>query len=250
MVKLRFGSLTDFTRIVSSMADISRRLRLPTCTVCVALKRFESRGFDLLRFLPWRLPIGVGNKIPADIKALLLSDLCLKAWAPYSLNERCAILKRTFNLSLSISCLLAFYKANDVSWKNAQCINESALKYRPEIELERTKFAKLLANIIIADRPLIYVDETTSNSEMYKKKAWSRKGTRVQVTRSNTRYNCTVYSAFSPNCLSRPVFVTKQTTTNNVDYRSFLREVKNNVKPTINCKPFLVFDGHSAHCTP
>ena len=94
------------------------------------------------------------------------------------------------------------------------------------------------------------MDETTANSEMCLKSAWSKKGDRIKIPRSTIRYNCTIYAAVSNNCMLQPVYLIRKATTNNVDFREFLREVKSQVNPDVMVKPFLVFDGHSAHCTP
>ena len=47
VVHLRFGSLTDFTRVQLSYTVISRRLLIPRPTVVNTLQRFSVRGHDL-----------------------------------------------------------------------------------------------------------------------------------------------------------------------------------------------------------
>ena len=44
-----------------------------------------------------------------------------------------------------------------------------------ELVEKRGVFAKLLASLVFANKPLIYVDETTFNTWMLKKKSWSKK---------------------------------------------------------------------------
>ena len=63
---------------------------------------------------------------------------------------------------------------------------------------------------------------------------------------ANVRFHCTVYAAVSPNCLDQPVFLVQEQTTNNVGFRTFLRDVIQHIKPTSG-KPYAVFDGHNAH---
>ena len=50
---------------------------------------------------------------------------------------------------------------------------DGLLKKRPELEGERIKFAETLATIITANKRILYLDETTCNSQMLIRKAWS-----------------------------------------------------------------------------
>ena len=60
----------------------------------------------------------------------------------------------------------------------------------------------------------MYIDETTANSWMAVKKAWTKRGSRVSIAIANKRYHCTLYACVSVNCLLQPVYMVSENTTN------------------------------------
>ena len=62
------------------------------------------------------------------LKELLLSELCLQAWAPYSVKERVAILQRVFDVQISRARLGCFYRENGVQRKSVKQIAAAALE--------------------------------------------------------------------------------------------------------------------------
>lgn len=99
-------------------------------------------------------------------------------------------------------------------------------------------------------RPIVYCDESTFNNQTLKRKAWASQGKQITLFKSKTRFSVTVYAAISSNALTRPVFVLKRRTTNQEDFRDFIREVKGAIRADLAHVPYLLYDGHSAHGTP
>lgn len=108
-----------------------------------------------------------------ELRNLLLEQRTLDAWAPYSLDERCDIIKTVFNVKISRQLLGIFYKDHNVKLMSTKTNMDRLLKTRPELEGERVKFAETLATIIAANKRILYLDESTCNSQMLVKKAWS-----------------------------------------------------------------------------
>ena len=124
-----------------------------------------------------------------------------------------------------MATLRLFYKLNGVSWVSTQVSAFLSPLKIPELETERIKFANLLATIISANKPVLYLDETTCNSGMQVKKTWSNRGYRPKVYKVMTRYNCTIYACISATLLEKPVFLLTKKCTNTVNYLEFLKSI-------------------------
>jgi hypothetical protein len=117
-----------------------------------------------------------------------------------------------------------------------------------ELVEKRQVFAKLLATLVDANKPLIYVDETTFNTWQMKAKSWSKRDQPLYHARNSKRITVTVYGAIG-HCLQRPVF-RLGCSTNAEEYKRFLTEVHENLKPEVTfnrAKPILLYDGATAH---
>ena len=248
MLHHKYGSITDFSRVASSTYAVAKRMGLSWNTVDHALKRHARVGGSVEAFLLKRQPTRQFRKLSAELQTLLASKELLQAWAPFSLRERCRIIERVFNVRVTHQMLQLFYKAHNTAYLSAKSMKQLEFDGDTSLDAERLGYAKLLASVIAHNLPVVYMDETTANSEFSVKKAWTRRGTTVTVPTSNRRYHCTVYACISPTCLYAPVYVIREATTNNVHFREFLREVMLRMKHQA-AKPFAVFDGHSAHLT-
>ena len=109
------------------------------------------------------------------------------------------------------------------------------------------EFAIFIANAINLSKPLIYMDESSFNTWSTKQQSWSGPRQRNEHVRPKNYYSVTVYAAIA-GCLSQPVIMLGKST-NQKDYRQFLRLVKEKVKTSVTERPLLLFDGHPAHRT-
>ena len=64
-----------------------------------------------------------------------------------------------------------------------------------DLELSRHAYASLLANLIVQEKPLIYVDETTFRTDMVKTKSWALLGHPNKHTILKDQFSVTVYGA-------------------------------------------------------
>ena len=185
------------------------------------------------------------------------------------------MIKQRWNLQISHSSLKNFYKYHGIRWLTVGTCYAISIQNMPQLTPQRHLYARLLSNIILANKPLIYCDESSMNCWDLPKKTWSYSTEEITIPKNDSRLSVTLYAAISPNALSSPVFYLSRKTTNQQDFRSFLIKIKENVKSTITSKPFLVswgqylihlfllysqwgqylthflqvFDGHSSHKT-
>ena len=107
-------------------------------------------------------------------------------------------------------------------------------------------YVRLLANLIVQEKPLIYIDETTFRSDAIKSKSWSLDGHPNKHHVTKKQFGCTVYGAIG-NCLTEPVYMLG-TGTNKEEFRVFLHLVVTKLANFRRaCKPFLIYDQHPAH---
>ena len=115
----------------------------------------------------------------------------------------------------------------------------------PVLHYDRKVFARLLANIVATDKPLIYMDESSFNSFMIQRRSWAVKYHPNRHPIAPHYHSTTAFGAIG-NCLVQPVYMTADST-NIVDFIRFLHLIRDNLKPDLQNKPFLLFDMHSAH---
>ena len=60
--------------------------------------------------------------IGEDVKAVLLSDEMVKAWAPYSIAERTQLLENHLDCKISTHTLWRFYKEHSVKFRTGQAV--------------------------------------------------------------------------------------------------------------------------------
>ena len=123
---------------------------------------------DLVSFIHRRKPPGrritpIGNEA---IEKELLSSTCLTAWAHMSIVQRCAKIWQKYKIQVKRHKLTLFYKRHGI--RCAPTYN----KYYPhghnldQLKFRRMEFAQDLAQHIVDDHPIIYVDETTFRPDM------------------------------------------------------------------------------------
>ena len=114
---------------------------------------------------------------------------------------------------------------------------------KAELDLHRSAFSILMAHIVTNSKRLCYMDETTFNSQIIKKKSWALKGCPNQHEMTQFRYSVTVFGAIG-NCLQKPVYYLAPTT-NKEHFQIFLHKLRGNIIE--GYKPYLLYDGHRAH---
>ena len=111
-----FGSLTDFSRVHMSYADISRKFWASAATIRHIVLGFIAKG---CRFETAPKMIKL-QKVPPRIRQALLTPELLQEWAPYTLLERVELMKRVWNVSVSGKYLSLFYRENGVRLRQAK----------------------------------------------------------------------------------------------------------------------------------
>ena len=244
IVYLRYGQMRDFGAPANKVSDVAEYLRTPWCTVNHVLRKFVAGGHDLAVFArPRRFA-----KIDAALGAYLLDPKTLQEWLPHTLVERSRVLKRARGVVVSPTTLRRFYKANGLRYVTGRTVYRAAVTHSARLDRARVRFGTFLGNVLAAKKPLVYQDETTFNTWQLKAKSWALPGVRNEHARPGPRYSVTVYGAIGA-CLTQPVFSLGDST-NQVEFRQFVRKVKRHQKATVAGKPLLFVDGHAAHLTP
>ena len=218
----RFGSISDFTDVKESVYRVAKNMNLAHATVYNALKRFSVKQMSVEDFLRNKQKMERFQKMSARLKEWLVKPELLQVWASYSLMERVRIVQNVFKEYLTTTALRLFYRHHNIAYLSTNAMKVIEMANNPALEIERKSFAQIIASVIAANLPLVYIDETTANSFMCAAKTWSKRGSRVNIAVANTRYHCTLYACVSANCLLQPVYMVRELTTNQVDFRAFL----------------------------
>lgn len=245
IVYLRYASLEDFNQAANKIGDIALYMRTPRSTVSQVLKKFVEAGCDVSVFTFKSRRFA---SVPGALKRFLLEPKTLKAWMPFNLVERSRVVRTLWGFAISADQLRRFYKLHGVKYVTGKPTYHAEVVHRNRLDGERLKFATFMGNVLRLSKPLIYMDETTFNSWQLKPRSWQHPDHRNLHVRPGARHSVTVYGAIGLP-LTAPVF-SFGGSTNQVDYRLFLRKIKAHQKTTVRGKPLLLFDGHPAHKTP
>ena len=115
---LRYGGDPQRSKVLMRYWQIAFKLRMLTSTLYYAFKRYEANGY---RFVP-RDYSGLRNywqehiKIKGAVKQYLLSHKCLQEWAGYTIAHRCKLIKKKFDLDVSVKVLTYFYQKHGVKY--------------------------------------------------------------------------------------------------------------------------------------
>ena len=102
----------------------------------------------------------------------------------------------------------------------------------------------MLAELVVSEQPLIYLDESTFHAYLRQSRTWSYSDSPVKFVLSRRRFSgVTLFGAFG-NCLEAPVFMTAKATCI-ASFRDFIKTVIEAFKN--NRRPYLVLDNHAAH---
>ena len=108
------------------------------------------------------------------MKEVLLNKETLQSWAAFTIAERIELIRRVWGDRVKCCgwTLRRFYNANGIKFRTAKKNYMIAIARRPQLIPVRKEFAQLLGNIIEKELPLIYVDETTFNTQTCQRRSW------------------------------------------------------------------------------
>ena len=119
----------------------------------------------------------------------------MNAWVAFSLTERAEIIQRHWGVKISRSSLRNLYIANGIFYRHSQQIYRAALKNQPRLDSERKEFAQMLATLIVQNKNIIYIDESSFHSWINSTKSWSRRGHPNNHVIDDNRFAVTVIGA-------------------------------------------------------
>jgi len=190
-------------------------------TIHLAFKRYQERGC----YIDMRDLNGRNNKrrkIDDAMQARLLDRELLQRWSGYTLGQRCMLLKRDFDLTLSEKGLEEFYKRNKVGYIAVGYIYCQALAKHPAAV---EAFSMKLAKVIRSGEPLVYFDEASFNLWLRGRKTWSPTVNPIKYPLGKNRgKGITVMGAISPH-LGKPLFELEEST-NAEAFRRFLVKLR------------------------
>ena len=156
--------------------------------------------------------------------------------------------QRPFNFVTSTNTLWRFYLQNGVKFRTGQAVYRQAVTKQDAINKERAAFALVLANILATGKPVIYTDETTFNAQLLKSKSWSTVEEPVLHSKNDKKFGTTVYGALG-RCLKHGFYVKLGSSTNMDEWKAFFLELRDHIFDRHwDVKPYLLYDGHAAHC--
>lgn len=115
------------------------------------------------------------------------------------------LVKECFGIEIGATQLRRFYLHNDIHFKAAKKVYEQSMSRAVLLDTERKAFSTLLAHIIINNKRLCYIDETTFNSQIVLKKSWAMQDRPNKHMMSKQRFSVTVFGAIG-NCLQKPYY--------------------------------------------
>ena len=114
--------------------------------------------------------------------------------------------------------------------------------------VRRVEYARRLAELVVANAPIVYADETSVHVWMTQSRCWQPRDSPVNVVLNKKRHpGVTVYGAIG-SCLKEPVMMLGSST-NAVEFQKFLLLVVEQFQSE-KTRPWLVIDNHNAHLDP
>ena len=112
---------------------------------------------------------------------------------------------------------------------------------KSELDEKRFAFCLQLGAIVLKHRPLIYLDQASTNAFMFLKKSWALANFPNEIpVNSGARVSCTMFGAIG-SCLRSPCISIERSTNKEAMLR-FLMKIKSQLKDN-TVKPFIVLDG-------
>ena len=187
-----------YNNLQMSYQQIAKQLNCAATTVHAALRRFENDG---RQFRDRRMFNGKNNrrlKIVAPIAKYLLSRDVLERWSGYCLQQRCIQLDIDTGVQITQSTLRNFYLKHNIKYRCVSFTYQQALKKAKGPILD---FSLALARMVIADKPIVYFDESSFNMWMRGNRNWTPHDKPIKWPLNQTRGSgITVLGGISTNC--------------------------------------------------
>ena len=131
-----------------------------------------------------------------------------------------------------------------MAYRNADIVKRRAYERQPQLQVQRQKFAQVLASLLYNDPASVaFVDESQFSSWMVQKKSWSVEGHPNQHVTNSKRWATCVFGAIGL-CVTDLACYKLLPRNNAENFLKFLRHLKACV--TVE-KPILVLDNFSGH---
>lgn len=180
----------------------------------------------------------------------MLDTNTLKEWKHLSLQQRCAKLLAEKNVKIVSSTLREFYLKNKVQYSK---VKPRKVPTVPTPDWQESKFAfcAKLTRLIYEGQPIVYFDETTAHSWIFKDHIWRRATDDIAPIQPRLRIgSVTIYGAMGT-CIRNGLFTTISSSTNQLDFARFIQAMRDSANCAIPKTKtiYLVLDNHSAHQT-
>ena len=164
------------------------------------------------------------------------------------MEARSRKLYRDYGVYVNQYTLRNFYRRNRVSYTKPQPCYRQDLQNSERLQVRRVEYARRLAELVVANAPIVYADETSVHVWMTQSRCWQPRDSPVNVVLNKKRHpGVTVYGAIG-SCLKEPVMMLGSST-NAVEFQKFLILVVEQFQSE-KTRPWLVIDNHNAHLDP
>ena len=156
LVAMRFGSVSDFSRIYNSWSDIGRRLVVNAETVRKAVTRYIANGG---RFVQVENR-GKARKVSQELEDTLCSVEKLDEYRFLSIDERLVRIEDEYGLKISKTTLKSYYKKNDIKMRQPKKVYRMTDAAWMKLIRQRIVFANMLEPLLQSAN-IIYMDQTS-----------------------------------------------------------------------------------------
>ena len=140
----RYGSLHDFSKIVTRWCDICRATGVHEDTARKAINKFHKRGNRFLKCCAANFAVGRPSIVPPDLQAHLTSKDTLYEMRFLSLDRRVELIRQEHGLVLSTKAVKRMYKRNGVRYLQAAKMKRVTPAHESRLQTERIAFARKL----------------------------------------------------------------------------------------------------------
>ena len=147
---------------MGSTSKVAAYFGMPKSTVHNIVERYKKDGNQLKSK---RANCGrKAREYPPRFLNWLVSQRTLTEMAYKGLKERSAVIKQVHGLDIPVTSLRNLYDRLGVTWTKPETVSANFVKKAKRVGEERKEFAFKLTQIIDADEPIVYADETSFNT--------------------------------------------------------------------------------------